>query len=309
MSLRALNTGVSGIKQFQSALDNIGNNLANINTIGFKSSRVEFADTLNQTLKSSAPDSGAGYSGTATAQVGNGVTVAGIKNLFTQGAVTQTGVSTDLAITGEGFFTIRKPNANPAATTSEYFATRAGDFRLDSNGYLVTNNGYRVQGITDSLLPGGASDYADGANTGDIKIDPDGITAISTSPISSVAIDTNGKVNVTLQDGTQFVRGQLLLQNFTNPNALMKSGNNLYTNLENAGRLTGTGTFGAGGVLGGKPNTSGMGRIDAEALELSNVDISREFANMITTQRAFQANARVVTTSDQILQEIVQLVR
>ena len=89
----------------------------------------------------------------------------------------------------------------------------------------------------------------------------------------------------------------------------MKSGNNLYTNLENAGRLRGTGTFGAGGVLGGKPNTSGMGRIDAEALELSNVDISREFANMITTQRAFQANARVVTTSDQILQEIVQLVR
>ena len=85
MSLRALNTGVSGIKQFQSALDNIGNNLANINTIGFKSSRVEFADTLNQTLKSSAPDSGAGYSGTATAQVGNGVTVAGIKNLFHPG--------------------------------------------------------------------------------------------------------------------------------------------------------------------------------------------------------------------------------
>jgi len=303
MSLRALNTGVTGIKQFQSALDNIGNNLANINTIGYKSSRVEFADTLNQTLRAGTPDSGTTGSGTAPAQVGNGVVVSGVKNLFTQGAVTQTGVSTDLAISGDGFFIVENK------ATTEKFATRAGDFRTDSAGFLVNNAGYRVQGFNTALLPGGAADYTDADTTGDILLDKDGILNAAGAPnlsgISNIAIDGNGKINIILQDGTQFVRGQILLQNFKNPGGLLKGGNNLYSNLAASGPLALT----APNTAGLKPNSNGLGRIDAGALELSNVDISREFANMITTQRAFQANARVITTSDQILQEIVQLVR
>ena len=314
MSLRALNTGVTGIKQFQSSLDNIGNNLANINTVGYKSSRVEFADTLNQTLLTGTPDAGDGSNtGTAPAQVGNGVIVAGVKNLFTQGAVTQTGVSTDLAISGDGFFIVRKPGAT--ATEDELFATRAGDFRTDSQGFLVTNGGHRVQGFSD-VLAAGVAEYPDGSPTGDIKIDrPVGGVITSTAGITNVAIDANGKVNITLQDGVQFVRGQILLQNFSNSGALLKSGANLYGNLTGAGPLAiaagaaGVVDVGNGKAAGGRPNSAGLGRIDAGALELSNVDISREFANMITTQRAFQANARVVTASDKILQEIVQLVR
>ena len=169
------------------------------------------------------------------------------------------------------------------------------------------------------MLTFGNAEYADTDAIGDIMIDKDGavVDAQSTAGITNVAIDGNGKINVTLQDGFQFVRGQILLQNFVNPSALLKGGANVYSNVGlngtggagplavAAGATPGTGTTN----VGGRANSNGLGRIDAGALELSNVDIAREFANMITTQRAFQANARVVTTSDQILQEVVRLVR
>ena len=138
--IRSLNTGVLGIKQFQTSLDAIGNNLANINTIGFKGARVDFSDTLAQTLRAPTPDT-ATVSGTSGMQLGNGMQVSAIKNQFTQGAIKQTGVRTDMAVTGEGFFLVKDP------TTSEMFATRAGDFREDKNGFLVTNDGHRVQGL------------------------------------------------------------------------------------------------------------------------------------------------------------------
>ncbi len=298
--LRALNTGVTGIRQFQTSLDIIGNNLANLNTVGYKSARLDFADTLNQTLKPATTDT-ATRSGSAAVQVGNGVSVSGVKNSFTQGAVNQTGVTTDLAISGEGFFIVKKA---VDATTSELFATRAGDFHLDANGFLVTNQGFRVQGITDTLEINKDYDVATAAK-GDIQFDkgtlPAGLT--STSEISNINIDANGKVNVLLTDGVQYTRGQILLQKFNNPNALLKQGNNLYSSLTTAGPET------AIAGIGLAPNTAGLGRIDSGALEVSNVDIAREFASLITTQRAFQANARVVTASDDMLQEMIRVVR
>ena len=159
--IRSLNTGVLGIKQFQTSLDAIGNNLANINTIGFKGARVDFSDTLAQTLRAPTPD-GATTSGQAGMQVGNGVTVSAIKNQFTQGAIKQTGVRTDMAITGEGFFMVKD------ATTNELFVTRAGDFREDKNGMLVTNDGYRVQGLNKQAP---ANTTAEQMEIGDIKLD------------------------------------------------------------------------------------------------------------------------------------------
>ena len=101
--IRSLNTAVLGIKQFQTSLDAIGNNLANINTIGYKTARVDFSDTLAQTLRAPTPDPGI-VSGTAGMQLGNGVKVSAIKNEFSQGAIKQTGVRTDMAITGMAFF-------------------------------------------------------------------------------------------------------------------------------------------------------------------------------------------------------------
>ena len=137
--IRALNTGVMGMRQFQTSLDVIGNNLANINTVAYKGARVEFADTLSQTMRAPTPDT-ATTSGSVGMQIGNGMQVSAIKNTFTQGAMKNTGVRTDMAINGKGFFLVKDP------TTNELFATRAGDFREDKNGYLVTNDGYRVQG-------------------------------------------------------------------------------------------------------------------------------------------------------------------
>ena len=253
--LRSLNTGISGLKQFQTALDNIGNNLANLNTVGFKSSRVDFADTLNQTLRPGTPDSGGARTGTASIQVGNGVFVSGVRNQFTQGAVNQTGVFTDLAISGEGFFVVKNP-----ANTTELFATRAGDFRIDSNGFLVTNQGFRVQGIVDTIDAG--LDFAAGAVRGDILLNKGNLPALAAAVptagaagISNITIDSSGKIQVLLEDGTQYIRGQILLQKFQNPNALLKGGNNLYSGMATAGAITPLADVGV------VPNTQGTGHI------------------------------------------------
>jgi flagellar hook protein FlgE len=285
--LRALSSGVSGIQAFQNALDVIGNNIANTNTTAFKSARTDFADAFSQTLQvSSAGSSGSNQQGM---QVGSGVTTAAVKNLFTQGAVNRTGIGTDLAIDGDGFFLVRDPLSNIQ------YATRAGDFRLDAQNYLVTNKGMRVQGFStgDSVTPG---------PRGDIQIDATGAPNAGTS-MTTFNIDTSGVVNVHMSDGTQFSRGQILMQRFSDPQALLKEGDNLYSGIGAAGPLGGSTPISA------VPGTSGLGLIQASALELSNVDLANEFAQLITTQRGFQANARIITTADEILQELVNLKR
>ena len=120
----------------------------------------------------------------------------------------------------------------------------------------------------------------------------------TTAQIQNVNVDTAGRVNVMLTDGTQYTRGQILLRKFTNQQALDKEGGNMYSNLANAGVSEWS-----------SPGSDGFGRIEAGALELSNVDVAKEFSKLITTQRAFQANARMVSASDQILQELLRLKR
>jgi len=388
--IRSLNTGVQGLKQYQTSLDAIGNNLANINTVAFKSARVDFQDTLNQTLRAPTPDTES-VSGSTGMQVGNGLSISAIKNSFQQGAIKQTGVRTDLGITGEGFFLVKD------AATNELFATRAGDFRVDKNGFLVTNGGHRVQGL-DKQAP--AYTTAEKTQTGDLQIDTGkyiadvtgttinvgtekltkashgystgmavkfsgtlptaspaittatvmyvrtdaanptseftlhqtasdaaagtnsinftaagaggGYTLVGGASISSYSFGQDGKINMLLNDGTSYVRGQLLLQNFKNTQNLMKSGQNLYSNIATAGAMGTSGdSASATQILAAatSPGASGLGTIQSGSLELSNVDMAKEFASMITTQRAFQANARVISTSDEILQEMMQLKR
>ena len=288
--LRALQSGVSGIQQFQNRLDVIGNNIANSNTIAYKAARTDFADAFSQTLQvSSAASSGAGQAGM---QVGSGVITSSVKNIFTQGALNRTGVGTDMAIDGDGFFVVRDP-----VSGAEY-VTRAGDFRLDSNNYLITNKGLRVQGFN------AANNTPTGAR-GDIQIDAN-LAPATTSPTATMttfSIATDGNINVHMSDGTLFIRAQLLLQKFSDPQALLKEGDNLYSGIAAAGPLGGT------TPLAGQPGTSGLGGIESSALELSNVDLANEFANLIATQRGFQASARIITTSDEILQELVNLKR
>ena len=280
--IRSLTSAVSGIQAFQEELDVIGNNIANVNTIAFKSARTDLADSFSQTLTT------AGASGGTTDQVGLGVTTASIKNQYTQGAITRTGVQTDLAVAGNGFFVVKD------AVSGNMYVTRSGNFQIDQSGYLVTNGGLRVQGYNDLAL----------STVGDIRVeatvrpgtvDPD-------ATMSSYSIDTLGKITIQLSDGSDYVRGQILMQDFSDPQALIKQGDNLYAGIGAAGPLGGSGS-----PTAAASGTNGLGQIQSGALELSNVDLSNEFSNLIQTERAFQANARIITTSDEMMQELVNL--
>jgi flagellar hook protein FlgE len=273
--LRSLNTAVTGLQTFQEDIDVIGNNIANVNTTGFKDARVDFEDSFSQAIGAGSPSN----------QVGTGVTTGAIQNNFNQGTINNTSLGSDLAISGQGFFVVQN------ATDKSQYATRAGDFHVDSGGYLVTNDGLRVQGYNDTGL----------ATIGDLMIDATGAPASATAGagVKSWSIDSSGKITVMLDDNTQFVRGQVLLQNYSNPGALIKEGANLYSAGSNAGPLSQL----------TPPQTKGVGGIKSGALEMSNVDLTAEMVNLITAQRAFQANARVITTSDEILQEVANLKR
>ncbi|MCC6233754.1 MAG: flagellar hook-basal body complex protein [Verrucomicrobiales bacterium] len=287
--LRSLTSAISGLQNFQGRMDVIGNNIANVNTTGFKAGRVDFADSFSQTLRSSNPGDG-DVTGTSAMQIGSGVTTGAIRNLYTQGAVARTGVKTDLAVSGEGYFVVRDP------VSGTPMVTRAGDFRVDDDGYIVNNSGLRLQGYSDAAL----------GVVGDIKIDLEGKPAgvADTVTMSDWAIDREGKINVSLSDGSQFVRGQILLQKFSDPQGLVKEGNNLYSGISAAGPLGG-----ADSPTPGRPTLAGLGSIQSGSLELSNVDLANEFSSMITAQRAFQATARIISTSDEMLQELVNLKR
>jgi len=273
--LQSLSSGVSAMQQFQQELDVIGNNIANVATTGYKGADVEFSDALSQTMQ------GAGATGAM--QVGTGVTTGSIANRFTQGAINATGNPTDLAISGNGFFVVKDP------VTNAQFATREGNFTVDTSGYLVLN-GMRVQGYSDAAL----------STPGDIKIDNTGATGGSTAPIQSWNFDSKGDVIVTLTDNTTFTRGQVLLQNFQSPQMLVKEGGSLYSNMVGAGPMA---------TQLSAPSTNGLGKLEIGALEGSNVDLTTELSNLITTQRAFEANSKVITTSDEVLQTLVNLKR
>ena len=272
--LTALDSGVSALDQFQQSLNVIGNNIANVDTVGFKGASMDFADAFSQTL---------GTNASGAMQVGTGVLTAAITNQFTQGSITSTSVQTDMAINGNGFFLVADP------TSGAQYVTRDGQFTVDSNGYLVTSTGMRVQGYSDAGL----------GTLGDIKIDNTGAPAGDTSPVQSYTFGSDGTVTVMLADGTQFTRGQVLLQNFANPQQLMKVGNNLYSNLASAGPL----------ATPVAPSSNGLGSLVTGALEMSNVDLAGQLTSLITTQRAYEANTKVITTSDEILQDLVNLKR
>lgn len=218
---------------------------------------------------------------------GVGVQVSGVNSNFTQGALNTTGNPTDLGISGNGFFMVQDPS-----TTSQY-ATRDGQFHFDSSGYMVNQQGYRVLGLT-----GGTSSAAPGGTPSGIKLG----TPPSGTQLQSVTIGTSGNVIESYSDGTQITTNQILMQNFNDPSQLKSQGDNLYSNLAAAGPLDTTMT-----AASNSPGSGSLGALQAGTLEQSNVDLTSEFSNMITMQRAFEANARLVTVSDSILQDIVNL--
>ena len=271
--LLSLDSSLSALDQFQQELDVLGNNIANVNTVGFKSSNVEFATALSQTI---------GDNSAGTEQLGEGVTTGSIAGQFTQGTITSTGVQSNMAINGNGFFMVKDP------TTGQQYVTRDGTFNLDPNGYLVTSTGLRVQGYTSSAH----------TTIGDIQVSNVNAPGGDTAAVQSYTFDSSGQLKITLADSTpSYIGGQILLQNFTAPTQLTSVGNNLYSGLANAGPLT----------TPVAPGTGGVGSLQTSSLELSNVDLASQLTSLITTQRAYEANSRVVSTSDQILQTLVNL--
>jgi flagellar hook protein FlgE len=282
--LRSLNTAVSGLHYQQNRLDIIGNNIANVNTTGFRASRANAADTFSQTL--------AGFNGSA-GQVGSGVALSGTTRTNSQGVIATTGQPYDMAIEGDGFFIVRDPNGGGS------FATRAGDFRIDSTtGHLTTSGGLRVQGldaagqpgdIQISLTPGTPPGSALPANTRGVswRVEQDGSIMLTLA-------NTNG----TTPAPAPLRLGQIQLQRFRDPNAMTAVGSNLFGNLD-----------AAGGLAAAAPNSNGLGYLRWQALEQANVDLAGQFTDLIVTQRGYQANSKIVTTSDEILQELINLKR
>jgi len=468
MSFGALSSGISALQSFSKGMEVIGNNIANVNTISFKGSRIKYSETFNQVLTQSAPSAQDGLGSNVTAsQVGLGVQVDTIQGLFHQGGLSTTNQKTDLAISGEGFFKVVDTLNN-----NREFGTRGGDFRVDDRGFLVTTEGYRVQGKFDGAIGFNAAVDSDGRWTftknedptsgtitptriGDIRLDynkdqaneqltpygttsqarnavyysndlisddydgthavgvvnlsagagssvdstfgwhafaedavkaikgqrnlvaggetlltdqdieaavsddffamlfadeagshglggtaittaldqlgvgvvpgttvtaiqslipatqalaearVDAVRAEATPDLTNFSIDPEGAMRYFLSDGSSFIRGQVMLLDFNDKTALIREGRNLYSGFGAAG-IKGDVNVNDGLRIAGR---EGLGRIQQGALELSNVDLTNEFAQMITTQRGFQAGSRIITVSDDILQEVVNLKR
>jgi flagellar hook protein FlgE len=264
--LRAMYSGINGMKNFQIKLDVIGNNIANVNTYGFKKGRTTFKDMVSQQI-SGASSATATRGGTNPKQVGLGSQLATIDTIHTQGSLQTTGRPLDLSISGDGFFVL----LNGAQT----LFTRAGNFYLDENGDLVNADGLYVRNV----------------------VDGDTINIPDTAKSFSIGID--GTVTYIDAAGTLQPAGQITIAKFDNPEGLEKAGSNLFIETTNSG----------GPEYGTAGGANGEGTIVAGTLEMSNVDLSEEFTEMIVAQRGFQANTRIITTSDEILQELVNIKR
>ncbi len=284
--LRSLNSGISGLRFQQDKLDVIGNNIANVNTVGFRAGRAQGADVFSQRLSEFSTNSSA-------SQIGSGVSLASVSSSFAQGNIDASGQPYDMAIDGSGFFIVRD-TANNAT-----YATRAGDFRADANGFLTTTEGMRVQGEIPGS-PGVSSDIK-------ITLTPTAPALPADTEAISWRIESNGDVMLTLRSTLvppsatppdPLKIAQIQVQTFRDINGLSKVGNNRFGNLAAAGPV-GLGTAGQ----------AGRGQVRWQSLEQANVDLATQFTELMVTQRGYQANAKIITTSDEILQELINLKR
>ena len=283
--LRSLFSGISGLRANQTMLDVTGNNIANANTIGFKASNTVFQDTLSQMLSGATADSSI-RGGINPMQVGLGVQLATVATNFGQGSAQTTGKTTDLMIQGDGFFVVEN--------STEQLYTRAGSFGFDQSGTLVTPTGNRVMGY--GLNPDGTPDGV----LRPITLDTAGAVPPADPGVSLVSynIGPDGKVRGIFDDGVQRDLCQLAVANFTNPVGLEEAGGSTWRRSANSGVPdVGVATQG------------GRGKLVSGALEMSNVDLAGEFTNLILAQRGFQASSRVITTSDQVLEDLVNIKR
>ncbi|GAE36034.1 flagellar basal body rod protein FlgG [Halalkalibacter akibai] len=306
--LRSMYSGISGMQNMQIKLDTIGNNIANVNTFGFKKGRTTFKDMVSQQM-AGATGPGQNLGGVNARQVGLGMQLASIDTIHTQGSLQNTNRELDLGISGDGYFVVGTTNGAGTPTgVGDLSFTRAGNFYLDQEGFIVNSDGLYLMGArpgADGAFTGVDAFTVNENNFGRIRIPSDA---------QSFSIGADGKVMFINNDGLQ-VAGQVGLAKFSNNEGLQKIGNNLYAASANSGNLQGAnltlGNFEALNAYISIPQfgAAGTGSLVAGTLEMSNVDLSQEFTEMIVAQRGFQANTRIITTSDEILQELVNLKR
>ncbi len=254
--IRALWTAASGMQAQQKNIDVVANNLANVNTTGFKRSRADFQDLVYQNLKSSGAPATSTTQVPSGIQIGLGTRLAAVTKMFTAGDLTQTGNELDLAIEGDGFFQILQPDG-----TIGY--SRAGSFKRDSTGRVVTSDGNPLQ--PEIVIP---------TNATKINIGNDG--TVSVTQAGQSATTSLGTIQLAL---------------FPNPAGLSSQGKNLYTTTDASGTAT-TGT----------PGQNGLGAISQGLIEMSNVSVAEEMVQMIVGQRAYEVNSKAVQAADEMLQ-------
>jgi flagellar hook protein FlgE len=296
--MRGMYSAISGLKTHQVLLDVTANNLANVNTVGYKGARATFSDALSQTVRAGAAAT-AGSGGSNPAQVGLGVRLGSIDNMMGAGGFQSTGNPLDVTIQGEGWFRVTNtvpnladPTANPPAAANVNY-TRAGNFSRNDQGMLVTQDGYYVTGMNATATgPGTTPTYISiPANATDVSVAQDGsvsfIPPAGYTPLAGQATQ-NGRV----------VAGYLSLAKFPNEPGMERVANNRW-------RASGS----SGAEVVNTPGANGFGASIGGSLEMSNVDLATEFTTMITAQRGFQANSRVISTADQMLSDLVNLSR
>jgi flagellar hook protein FlgE len=277
--IQSLFSGVSGMLANQTEMDVIGNNIANANTTGFKSSNANFTESFLQETRSATTND------PVSLGVGLGTEVSSTTTNFSQGVFQTTNVPTDMGINGNGWFTVQ-------SVSGTNLLTRNGDFVEDSNGYLRTPDGSFLMGVMGTTAP---TSPTAGYPPAKIQIPA---TVTSGSPVVSFAVDPTGAITATGQDGTTQTVGFITLQTFNNNNGLTDVGGSLYQYAPAAG----TNQY-------YQASSAGAGTIETGVLEASNVDLSTEFANMIIAQNGFSGAARVITVSNQMLQTVTSLIQ
>lgn len=257
MPTRSLRTAASGMAAQELNIQIIANNIANINTTGFKKSKAEFQDLMYQTVSvnpSSTSSFGRQDSSATKIQVGNGVQPASTQKIFMQGDLVATGNDMDLAIQGEGFFQVRRPDGT-------FGYTRDGSFKINSEGQIVTSNGYVLEP--------------------EITLNDDA---------TGIIVGRDGTLSVTEADGNSYVLENIQLARFINPGGLDPIGDNLYRENEVSGM-----------AILGTPGSDGFGEIHQQYLESSNVEIVDEMIAMIAAQRAYEINSKTVKTVEDMM--------
>jgi len=319
--LPSLYSGISGLKVNQQKLNIVANNIANSSTTGFKTQSMNFEDMMSQTISDPSAPVSNGIGGINGEQSGLGVKVAGISTDFAAGSTQTTSRSLDFMIKKGGSYFVVSPNGDTinddgSTTTNDasktYYYTRDGAFTLDKEGYLLTQDGNHVMGYNVDVTTGEITDTSDTSNIkppkclqiaqyytteGAVDTAPADTTTAASEKVTSWSVGSTGIINVKTAGGSYDI-GQIALASFQNESGLVKDGGNLYEPSTNSGT-----------AIYGIPGSGDYGSLTQGALEMSNVDLAQQFTDMIVASRAFQANGKIITTDDTILEDLINLKR